>query len=355
MSFNNLIRLQYDAGASGALVGGIIAAAGATAGAGMSSAASGKMNKRTLNWNREQYAKERADGIMNWHLQSAQNEHLWNKQNAYDTEMWHRQNAREDMLWHRQNAHDINMWNKQNEYNSPAAQMERYKEAGLNPYLIYGQNNMGGTISTGSGGSGSQTGGGKVAPSDIKQARSHSWNPSATQFDFHSGIMALAAFREQAARTDNLGKQNQVLEEEAGLKAAQTASTIAQTAQSTWDLALKKRLEHISVEAAEESLRAMKIKTDLSLTAEQRAILTHSSNLREAAVRIAATQQETLNKKQLHELTKLDLELREMGIHPDSPAWIKAGAHFINQNKKGWKPKFEDLGSSYLKKLKWKD
>jgi len=30
-------------------------------------------------------------------------------------------------------------WNRQNEYNSPKAQMARYKEAGLNPHLIYGQ------------------------------------------------------------------------------------------------------------------------------------------------------------------------------------------------------------------------
>lgn len=30
------------------------------------------------------------------------------------------------------------MWDKQNEYNSPLAQMERYKAAGLNPNLIYG-------------------------------------------------------------------------------------------------------------------------------------------------------------------------------------------------------------------------
>lgn len=32
---------------------------------------------------------------------------------------------------------DLEMWNRQNEYNSPAAQMERFKEAGLNPNMIY--------------------------------------------------------------------------------------------------------------------------------------------------------------------------------------------------------------------------
>lgn len=37
----------------------------------------------------------------------------------------------------------VEQWNRQNLYNSPAAQMERFKAAGLNPHLIYGQGNSG--------------------------------------------------------------------------------------------------------------------------------------------------------------------------------------------------------------------
>lgn len=42
-------------------------------------------------------------------------------------------------LQEQQNEYNLNMWNLQNEYNSPAAQMRRYEEAGLNPALMYGQ------------------------------------------------------------------------------------------------------------------------------------------------------------------------------------------------------------------------
>lgn len=42
-------------------------------------------------------------------------------------------------LQQQQNEYNLNMWNLQNEYNSPAAQMRRYEEAGLNPALMYGQ------------------------------------------------------------------------------------------------------------------------------------------------------------------------------------------------------------------------
>lgn len=44
------------------------------------------------------------------------------------------------------------MWNKQNSYDSPMAQMQRFKSAGLNPNLIYGQMSQGSapSISAGS-------------------------------------------------------------------------------------------------------------------------------------------------------------------------------------------------------------
>lgn len=46
-----------------------------------------------------------------------------------------RQNRANRELTELQNQQNVDLWNKQNEYNSPKAQMERYKEAGLNPYL----------------------------------------------------------------------------------------------------------------------------------------------------------------------------------------------------------------------------
>lgn len=42
-----------------------------------------------------------------------------------------------------QNDYNLQMWNKQNEYNTPAAQVARMKEAGLNPALMYSQGNTG--------------------------------------------------------------------------------------------------------------------------------------------------------------------------------------------------------------------
>ena len=49
--------------------------------------------------------------------------------------------AWQEKMYARQRQDVISDWNMQNEYNSPEAQMRRYKEAGLNPNLVYGQSN----------------------------------------------------------------------------------------------------------------------------------------------------------------------------------------------------------------------
>lgn len=43
---------------------------------------------------------------------------------------------------------NLDLWNRQNAYNTPLAQMERFKAAGLNPHLIYSQSSMAGPIAS---------------------------------------------------------------------------------------------------------------------------------------------------------------------------------------------------------------
>jgi len=49
------------------------------------------------------------------------------------------QDRRNRELYQMQRADALSDWNMQNAYNSPSQQMQRFKEAGLNPNLIYGQ------------------------------------------------------------------------------------------------------------------------------------------------------------------------------------------------------------------------
>lgn len=65
------------------------------------------------------------------------------------------------MLARQQNQWNIEQWNRENNYNSPTNQMQRFKDAGLNPNLIYGQSNTSGQIS------GSLTSGAAASPVDM--------------------------------------------------------------------------------------------------------------------------------------------------------------------------------------------
>jgi len=53
------------------------------------------------------------------------------------------QNAYNKFATEQEFRNSMKAWEIQNAYNTPAAQMERYKEAGLNPNLIYGQGTSG--------------------------------------------------------------------------------------------------------------------------------------------------------------------------------------------------------------------
>lgn len=64
------------------------------------------------------------------------------------------------MLARLQNKWNIDQWQRENDYNSPTAQMARYRAAGLNPNLIYGQQNTSASSPT-------LTAGASSAPQDM--------------------------------------------------------------------------------------------------------------------------------------------------------------------------------------------
>ena len=55
----------------------------------------------------------------------------WNEQQAEKQRLWN------EKMYGEQNAWNYEMWQKENEYNTPEAQVQRLRDAGLNP-LYYG-------------------------------------------------------------------------------------------------------------------------------------------------------------------------------------------------------------------------
>lgn len=113
-----------------------------------------------------------------------------------------------DRLYARQRADALADWNMQNSYNSPAAQMQRFRDAGLNPNLIYGQSNEAGVVRTSSPGA---------------------WRPEAPRMDgARNSMEAYYNAQVREAQIDNLRATNDNLLAQNRLINAQTAGVYSQ-------------------------------------------------------------------------------------------------------------------------------
>nr|UXQ87919.1 MAG: DNA pilot protein [Microvirus sp.] len=261
----------------------IIGAGSQLAGGLLNSVSQGSQNRRSRRFAREQYGRERAD--------------------------------------------NLSFWQQQNEYNSPSNQVSRLKKAGLNPALLYG-----GSASGAAGQAGPLK-----APSS-QSPKFQSSNPgNAVAGAGLSYMNALYDLELKQAQTNNLKSQNDVLVQDASLRAAQTANTLQSTKRGSFDLGLASELRSVSAEAAKENLRRVRTGTDIALDENERKAAMNSSNLREAVQRVlnmreqnAQTRQATANLKKDGSLKQYDIELRKLGINPNDPMWSRIVGRLIN-------------------------
>lgn len=143
------------------------------------------------------------------------------------------------------------MWELNNEYNSPSAQMERLKAAGLNPNLVYG--------------SGSVTGNTSGSMPAYNAPTVH----SLTNGGFVSDAVNRGLFTD--AQLKNLNAQTKLSDSSADVQHAQvskitadTARQLAETSKTKFELSLAKRLEQNSIDVAEANLQAVRESAELN-------------------------------------------------------------------------------------------
>lgn len=279
----------------------LINAAGTAVGA----AAQGKMNRKSRRWNEKMYAWQRNDALTDWKMQ--------------------------------------------NEYNSPSAQMQRLKDAGLNPNLVYGN--------------------GAEATSGAMPRSSSVEGYSPRAYDYGQGASNIvggyldAQVKQQ--QVDNLQAQKTLLGQQALLAAAQITDTTARAAKTAQDTeigkATLKRADDIaqsSLEMTRAGINKTLADTKYTLDNNERAALSNQMNLREAVERIASmrmgrkltqaqtenTREDTWNKKiqgqvmsasesEIYQriksvekdikLKQLDIDLKSYGIQPGDPLYFR--------------------------------
>lgn len=170
-------------------------------------------------------------------FQNYQNIKFQREQNTLD-----RQHELDMYLRQRQNAQDD--WNTQNAYNSPLQQMQRLREAGLNPNLVYG----------------------KGADNTAGMIRAASNQPSskpAPRLDLSNMGFDFVDLKMKSAQTDNLYQQNAVLKAEQALKQAQTLNELTKEKKTSFDLTY-------AMEAKESMLRNLTLQNDAVLAGIER-------------------------------------------------------------------------------------
>lgn len=173
-------------------------------------------------------------------------------------------------MYNVQKADNLAFWNMQNEYNSPEAQMQRFKDAGLNPNLIYGQQNTAGPLSSPD-----------VQKPQFEVPRYGDAVPSAL-----SAIDLITNLELRQAQVDNARAQNDVLRQQAVYIGSQISGTEASTKRKLLDYNLEQELYSTNIDARKEAVRRTRTEIDLATRKDIREAVQQSSNLKEAEQRI---------------------------------------------------------------------
>lgn len=212
--------------------------------------------------------------------------------------------------------HQEYMYDKNNAYNTPAMQMQRFKAAGLNPHLIYGQGNSGNST---------------VPPLTTQEApKSH----------FAEITQNYVANRTQQAQVDNMAKALQVMEADKTLKEAQTVNTLTQSAQTeqqreqsavlfdTVQSQAKANLGVTTQNLETGLIQQQKLKAEIDNVLQNTSISkTNQSSILQTIVESKARVRNLAKDGRLKdaetELKRLELNLRKLGVNPNDPAWMR--------------------------------
>lgn len=117
-----------------------------------------------------------------------------NQQNRTNLQIARETNEAQKELAQYQADRNLELWNLNNEYNTPASQMQRYKDAGLNPNLMYGQ---------GSSGNSSSPAEGYKAPTLVRPTVDYGYIASSAQ-TLMNGLQQAASIKKTQAETENI-------------------------------------------------------------------------------------------------------------------------------------------------------
>lgn len=219
--------------------------------------------------------------------------------------------------YEKQRQHALADWSMQNEYNSPQSQMQRLREAGLNPNLVYGH------------------GADAMSTAPARASSPGTWNPKPPEFQAGSISKGYFDTQIQQATLDNLKKQNTLIDTERLLKIAQTDATTTGSLRGKWDLAIENELKEFTIAGRQADVTAKESTSALKRNELEIAWATKDYNIQLAAenilnirLRNAQTEaqkdeirQRIKNLQQDEKIKTITAQWMKLGLTPNDPAW----------------------------------
>lgn len=251
----------------------------------------------------------------------------WNAQKNRDAQAAQNQADRQQQeklyRWERDDARLD--WNTQNAYNDPKQQMERLRQAGLSPHLVYGK-------------------GADVTAMAVKSYSGEAPNQPAPKFDYTNSAQDLMSgfdMKFKQVQTDNVQADTDLKVKEQLVKDSQIAATLQNTAMTKFQLeqalAVKEeyvrkwQLENIKTEVDTEYTRNQ---DDRSASHTLQEVLNSEMQRAKTAEEIKKIKAEIDLLKNDKLIQEIELELRKNNLTPNSPAYQKVIKGVFDKFKK---------------------
>lgn len=229
----------------------LITGGAALAGQGTNAMVQGKLNKKTREWNEKMYGRQREDALADWA--------------------------------------------RSNEYNSPLAQMQRLREAGLNPHLVYG-------------------GGANAVSQPVRSTDVKGWNPQAPAFDLGQIAQQYFGVQQQEQALKNAEAQLRLINSQIDKTDAETTKTLTGNRYLADEILSRIQQRNVTTENVQ-------LMAKLAMNKDQREALRTTQDLELGAKRvlqigadIAKTNQEVKNLKSANELLIQNGEMRKLEV-----------------------------------------
>lgn len=223
--------------------------------------------------------------------------------------------------------YDFAMWNRTNEYNSPSQQMQRLREAGLNPNLIYGN-------------------GATHTAQNLPSAKVPEVQNTLASMGQVNLVPTLSMYQDmqvKKAQIDNVNSQTKLNNERIATEILNQGFKAVSTLQGKQKLGLANRIEDYQVQAVEQNM--LKLKRDIQTQNFnewlKREMLPYDKENLIEGINLRRVEKDV---KELEYNYQKDL--RDFGLPMDTPWWAKSLLQGLKRNvPRNYNPE----GSSFFK------